>query len=111
MPRRVGDRDSVSFDPVKSYLLLLVEFQSQPKSYFAGDRASVNSARPTRTSFYSARSTHGGIETAMPGDCGEMNPTAALLTMSNDGRKKRFRIANRYSLSLSLQGILKMNEP
>ena len=99
MSRRVGDRGSASFGPVKKYLFECVGHRPPLKSYFAGDRAQVNSAQPTRTRFYSARRTHAGIETAMPGDCEEMNPTAALLHMSNDGRKKRFRcVADRQSL-------------
>jgi hypothetical protein len=86
MSRRVGDRDLLSFGPAKSCLFQLVGHQPQLKSYFAGDRARVNSAQPTRTRFYSARNTHAGIVTAMPGDCEEMNPTATLLKLGNDGR-------------------------
>jgi hypothetical protein len=41
-----------------------------------GDRDKVNSARPMRTRFYSARSTRGGSKTAASGDCAEVNPTA-----------------------------------
>jgi hypothetical protein len=101
MYRRVGDRDLLSFGPVRKYLFQRVDHESHLKSYFAGDRASVNSARPTRTRFYSARSTHVGIETAMPGDCVEMNPTAALLNLSNVRWSDPFRyISNRHNLDL-----------
>ena len=41
-----------------------------------GDRDSVNSARPMRTWFYSARRTRVGNTTAMSGDCVEMNSPA-----------------------------------
>ncbi len=91
MSRRAGDRDLTGFGSVKICILLSVGHQPQQKSYFAGDRVEVNSARPTRTSFYSARNTHGGIEASMAGDCEEVNPTAALPNLSNAGRRERFR--------------------
>lgn len=37
------------------------------------------------------RNTRAGIEASMAGDCEEVNPTAALLNLSNAGRHKRFR--------------------
>ena len=89
--RRVGDRDWDLFGPVRIYLLLPVGLQPQQESYPAGDRVRVNSARPTRTSFYSAQTTRAGIEAGMAGDCEQVNPTATLLSISNVGWYKRFR--------------------
>lgn len=101
MSRRVGDRDRGFSGSVKKYLFERVDHGSQLKSYFADDRARVNSARTTRTRFYPARITHVGIETAMPGDCVEMNPAATLLNLSNDGRNDQFRyLGNRNNLYL-----------
>ena len=91
MSRRAGDRKLTGFGSVKICILLSVGHQAQQKSYFAGDRVVVNSARPTRTSFYSARNTRAGIETSMAGDREEVNPTTTLLNLSNAGWCKRFR--------------------
>jgi len=91
MSRRAGDRELTGFGSAKILILLRVGQQPQQESYFAGDRVVVNSARPTRTSFYSARNMRAGIETSMAGDCEEVNPTATLLNLSNAGWSKRFR--------------------
>ena len=91
MSRRAGDRERTGFGSAGVLILLHVGQQPQQESYFAGDRVVVNSARPTRTSFYSARNTRAGIETSMTGDCEEVNPTATLLKTSNAGWYERFR--------------------
>lgn len=91
MSRRAGDRELTGFGSARILILLRVGQQPQQKSHFAGDRVVLNSARPTRTSFYSARNTRAGIEASMAGDCEEVNPTATLLNLSNAGRHKRFR--------------------
>ena len=91
MSCRAGDRERTVFGSAKVLILLRVGQQPLQRSYFAGDRVVVNSARPTRTSFYSARNTRAGIETSMTGDCEEVNPTAALLNLSNAGWYERFR--------------------
>ena len=57
----------------------------------AGDRARVNSARPTRTRFYSARNPRIGSVPDLAGDCGEMNPTAAPFDPNDEGRSDAFR--------------------
>ena len=91
MSRRAGDREQTVFGSARILILLRVGQQPQQKSYFAGDRVVLNSARPARTSFYSARNTRAGIEASMAGDCEEVNPTATLLTLSNAGWYERFR--------------------
>ena len=78
--RRAGDRERTGFGSVRICILLSVGHQPRQKSYFAGDRVVLNSARPARTSFYSARNTRAGIEASMAGDCEEVNPTATLQT-------------------------------
>ena len=91
MSRRAGDRERTEFGSAGILILLRVGQQPQQESYFADDRVVLNSTRPTRTSFYSARNTRASIETSMTGDCEEVNPTAKLLNLSNDGWYKRFR--------------------
>jgi hypothetical protein len=91
MSRRAGDRERTVFGSARILILLRVGQQPQQESYFAGDRVVVNSARPTRTGFYSARNKRAGIETSMTGDCEEVNPTATLLNLSNAGWYERFR--------------------
>ena len=85
MSCRAGDRERTGFGLAKILILLRVGQQPQQEFYFADDRVVVNSARPTRTSFYSARNTRAGIEASMAGDCEEVNPTATLLNPSNAG--------------------------
>ena len=76
-PRRVGDRDTGSYGSADYSLR-----GSRPAAttavpgMSADDCDSVNSARPMRTWFYSARTKRGGIATATTGDREEMNPTA-----------------------------------
>jgi len=84
MSRRTGDRERTVFGSARILILLRVGNQPLQRSYFAGDRVVLNSARPTRTGFYSARNTCAGIETSMAGDCEEVNPTATLLSLSNE---------------------------
>ena len=91
MSRRAGDRERTAFGSAGVLILLPVDQQPQQESYFAGDRVVVNSARPTRTGFYSARNKRAGIETSMTGDCEEVNSTATLLNLSNAGWYERFR--------------------
>jgi len=96
--RRVGDRDWVLFGlvgvervPPEGLGIGLRTMSALVGGTLPiGDRDSVNSARPARTRFYSARSTHVG-STAMSGDCEEMNPTAASARPADAGRQKRFR--------------------
>jgi len=80
MSRRAGDREQTVFGSAKILILLRVGHQPRQKSHFAGHRVVLSSARPTRTSFYSARNTRAGIEASMAGDCEEVNPTATLQT-------------------------------
>ena len=86
--RRVGDRDQALFGPLGSVLLPLAEDAQALPGSASGDRDSVNSARATRTRFYSARSTRGGIETTMSGDCAEMNSPAASHRFCGAGRER-----------------------
>ena len=89
--RRVGDRDRPSFGPSGSVVLPLAENAQACRAAPLGDRDSVNSARPMRTRFYSARRTRVGIATAASGDCVEMNSTAASHRSCDAGRETRFR--------------------
>lgn len=92
--RRVGDRDQVLFGPVGGIVLpLWKNVQALPDSA-SGDRDSVNSARSTRTRFYSARSTRVGNAPAASGDCAEMNPPAASHRFCDGGWELRFRLGN-----------------
>ena len=75
------------FGPVGSVVLPLAKNAQALPGSATGDRDSVNSARPTRTRFYSARSTRGGIATAASGDCEEMNPPAASHRFCDAGRE------------------------
>jgi len=52
----------------------------------ADDCDRVNSARPMRTWFYSARNQRGGIATTTTGDREEMNPTAPPPLRGGGGR-------------------------
>jgi len=70
---RVGDRDLRSFGPTDNLLerrrrksLVFQNSQALPR-VSVGDCDSVNSARPMRTWFYSARSTRGGNTTTTSG--------------------------------------------
>jgi hypothetical protein len=92
--RRVGDRDQVLFGPVGSVVVPpWKNAQALPGSAI-GDRDKVNPARSTRTRFYSARKTRGGIATAASGDCAEMNPPAASHRFCDGGRETRFRLGH-----------------
>ena len=92
--RRVGDRDQVLFGPVGSVGFRPWKIAQVLPGSAIGDRDKVNSARPTRTRFYSARSTRGGIATAASGDCAEMNSPAASHRFCDGGRETRFRLGN-----------------
>jgi hypothetical protein len=59
-----------------------------------GDRDKVNSARPTRTRFYSARKTLSETNLGRSGDCEEVNSTATPPCFGDGGRQKRFRPGN-----------------
>ena len=89
---RVGDRDLPLFGPTDGFARS--EQIPGPAGVPAGDRDSVNSARPTRTRFYSARSTRVGNATATSGDCVEMNSPAASPRSCDAGRTIRFRQYN-----------------
>jgi hypothetical protein len=94
---RVGDRDLASFGPADSdpgcrranSFQLLGSTASPGVS--VGDCDSVNSARPMRTRFYSARRTRDGNTTATSGDCAEMNPPA-LPPRPSDGGRNDYRL-------------------
>ena len=90
-PRRAGDHDWPSFGPPQRCLRPAAGHRPPRPSYGDGDRDSVNSARPTRTRFYSARNTSGGTMTSRPGDCEEMNAPAASQCPRDAGRTIRFR--------------------
>jgi len=92
--RRVGDRGQVLFGPVDSIAAALGSNAQALWGSPTGDRDKVNSARSTRTRFYSARSTRGGNTTAASGDCAEMNPPAASHRFCDAGRDPRFRLGN-----------------
>ena len=92
--RRVGDRDQVLFGPVGSVVLPPWKSAQALPGSAIGDRDSVNSARSTRTRFYSARRTRGGNTTAASGDCAEMNPPAASHRFCDVGWDPRFRLGN-----------------
>ena len=89
--RRVGDRGQLLFGPVGSVALPAWKGAQALPGSAAGDRDKVNSARPTRTRFYSARNTRGGIAIAAPGDRAEINSTAASRRFRDAGRRTRFR--------------------
>jgi hypothetical protein len=91
--RRVGDRDEHSFGPAGDVSLLGGKAQASP-GWPAGDRDSVNSARSTRTRFYSARKTLAEVRLGRSGDCEEVNSTATPPCFGDGGRQRRFRPEN-----------------
>jgi hypothetical protein len=92
--RRVGDRDQVLFGPVGSDDFRSSKIAQAMPGSAIGDRETVNSARPTRTMFYSARKTRFGKATDASGDCAEMNSPAASRRIRDGGREQQFRLGN-----------------
>jgi|WetSurMetagenome_2_1015567.scaffolds.fasta_scaffold148220_2 hypothetical protein len=88
--RRVGDRGERLFGSAGNSSLLGEKPQASPGPP-ADDRDSVNSARPTRTRFYSARNPSAAMTIGRSGDCAEVNPTAASPGFGDGGRPPRFR--------------------
>lgn len=106
---RAGDRDLASFGPNGNVERCLWNLLSQsphsqalPGAPF-GDRDRVNSARPMRTRFYSARRTHGGNKTALSGDCAEVNSTATSGGFPRVRRLDRFHPDSRKRSSTTQQ--------
>lgn len=97
---RAGDRDLLSFGPSGNVERRLGKFLSQAPHSQAlpgapdGDRDRVNSARPMRTRFYSARKTQDGNKTVLSGDCVEVNSTAMSGSFPLVRRLKRFHPGN-----------------
>jgi hypothetical protein len=88
-PRRVGDRDLYSFGSADNHVWGLRPTRTTAMPGMSADDCdSVNSARPMRTWFYSARNQRGGIVTATTGDREEMNPPAPPPLRGCGGRHK-----------------------
>jgi hypothetical protein len=93
---RAGDRDLASFGPSSNVEPCREKLFLQPAHSQAlpgapdGDRDSVNSARPMRTRFYSARKTQDGNKTVLSGDCVEVNSTAMSARFAPVRRLDRF---------------------